>query len=369
MLAYNFQISAGTEAGGWALEGRRKLHAYSSSSPRSTPARINASGGLEHMLLDHIADMFGQRLPRTLLSEFFVSLKTNPFVVLTGAEGTGKAALVEGFARAIVGDEINQFITIGSGHWAQQTSQHRYFADIHERFGSLHFLETLNEAAAPGNLGKVYVVFLKGLYSDELYTYCTQLLRVNADGSKRLALPGLPLAQQPLLPPNIFIVATLHLSQFTAQLDEQVQGTTNLIAFEPTIKAPAQLSQHQLPLPVGYQRILLRSAILDANSAQERLAELLGARELAALQPSPQLIELLQQNGVAPAYKLNADMYRFVANSFDNAGDGLFDRYSALRNARIACDARFIQRILWRLDNPELLHQLAGFLDDRYPIS
>jgi hypothetical protein len=121
-----------------------------------------------------------------------------------------------------------------------------------------------------------------------------------------------------------------------------------------------------LPLPVGYQRILLRSALHDQHVAQVQLTALFSPRELAMLEPSPQLWELLQQNGVGPVFRLDADMQRFIASSFDSAGRGLFDRSNTLRNARIACDARFIQRVLWRLEDPALLQQLAGFLEDRY---
>ncbi|NJM05537.1 hypothetical protein HC891_03980 [Candidatus Gracilibacteria bacterium] len=368
MVAYNFRVSASNEAGGQAVDGRGKLHYYFGGPARSLTARAAATLDLEQTLLDQLVEMFRPALPQTLLTEFFVSLKTNPFVVLTGAEGAGKAALVEGFARSLVGRETNQFITISSGEWAQQTSQQRYFADIHERFGSLHFLEALQEAAAPGNLGKIYIVFLRGLQPDELHTYCSQLLRVEANGTKRLALPGVPLAQQPTLPPNIFIIATLHLSQFTAQLDDHVQRHATLIAFGPTARAPKQLPLPALPLPVGYQRVLLRAVVNHDQVAQDRLWALLSARELSTLQPSPQLWELLQQNGIGPDYRLDADMRRFIANSFDSAGHGLFDRENIIRNARIACDARFIQRILWRLEDPMLRQQLTAFLDDRYPM-
>ena len=49
----------------------------------------------EQQLLAHILDVVqsaGYALPRALVINYYIALKTNPFVILTGAAGQGKRA-------------------------------------------------------------------------------------------------------------------------------------------------------------------------------------------------------------------------------------------------------------------------------------
>jgi hypothetical protein len=363
MIAYNLH-AAGKDADGRANVGQGKSAPAIFSSPLCEgPAyRARQAAGGEQQLISHLSTALGASFPRNFLAAYYVSLKTNPFVVLTGREGAGKAALAAGFASAVVGAESGQFVTIGSDSWARRGSQSHYYRNIHERFGASQFLETLHEAALPESAGKLYLILLKGLTLEELDLYVNRLLHVSPDGERRLALPGLPIAEQPILPPNCFITASLHLPQ-VVPLDQEVLRHAGQIAFSPALRADASLPALPPP-PVGLQRTILASVRHDPATATSRLVDILGRRGLRDLGPSPELARQLLAEGAALSPALRQHILAYVANSFDDEGRGLFVPTDPRRNAQIAYDAQLAQRLLWRIDarRPGMHHRLADTL-------
>jgi hypothetical protein len=354
MLAYDFH-TAGNDDGSEAIEGlegtARRSPALARVPPSTLNFRAHLERGGERQLLDRLQTYLGGFAPRSLLTSYYVSLKTNPFVVITGRAGGGKAAFVDRFATALLGAGNDQFVTIGSGEWAQRSTQRHYYRGIYERFGSARFLDTLHEAALPEHAGKLYLVLLKGMSLDELRFYFTDVLHVGPDGSRHLALMGLSPERRPLLPPNIFITATLHTPRVASGFDERVWRRAGRIDLEPQGESSTtQLPDApQSPAPVGYQRLVLAGAIHDPAEALVRLEQILGRQLAAQLGPSRELSDLLYQNGMLIAPAILSDIAVYVANSFDRDGCGLFDQYDALRNAQIAFDAQLIQRVLWRI--------------------
>lgn len=362
MIAYHFQAD-GSGASGTASVGREQSVQPALSADRCPPYRAQLAGSGEHHLISHLVTALADCFPRSLLVNYYVSLKTNPFVVLTGREGAGKAALAAGFAAALVGRESGQFITIGSDSWARHHSQSNYYRAIHERFGMSQYLEALHEAAAPENLGRVYLVLLKGLTVEALDTYINRLVRLDRRGQRRLALPGVPEQDQPALPPNCFITATLHLPRVATPLDQQVLRHAGQIEFSPELHATATVPTLPLP-PVGLQRVMLGAVCHDPRKARARLNAILGRHWLHNLAPSPTVMRSLRAGGAPIPRELSAEVLLYVANSFDDEGRGLFDPSDPRRNAQLAYDAQIVQRLLWRIDwRRRALHQrLAAVL-------
>ncbi len=360
MIAYSFH-AGGKGAAGSARVGREQHGMCRPFLTGGGPAyRAQQVGGGEQQLVAHLVESLGATFPRTLLVTYYVSLKTNPFVVLTGPEGAGKAALAAGFARAVLGAESGQFITIGSDSWTRHGSQSNYYRGIHERFGASQFLAALHEAAAPESAGKVFLILLKGLTFEELDGYVNRILHVDAHGERRLVLPGVPAAERPVVPPNCFITATLHLSRAATQFDQQVLRHAGQIEFSPDLHVDHTLPELPPP-PVGLQRVMLAASNHDARRARARLTELLGGRAVRTLAPSAAVAARLLAMGAPISRTLREDSLSYVANSFDSDGRGLFDPTNPQHNAQIAYDAQVLQRLLWRAEQPA--HDLSLALD------
>jgi hypothetical protein len=311
--------------------------------------RAQLVGSGEQQLIAQLSDALGASFSRNFLVAYYVSLKTNPFVVLTGREGVGKAALAAGFAAAIVGAESGQFITIGSDRWARRGSQSSYYRGIHERFGASQFAETLQEAAAPENAGKVYLLLLKGLSIEELKGYLNGMLHVGPHGERHMVLPGLAADEQPVVPANCFITATLHLPRVAATIDPEVLRHAAQIEFSPSLHADAPLPLLPPP-PVGLQRVMLAAASHNPRQARTRLDAIIGRGGVKTLGPSAELAALLLEGGVPITRELREETLAYVANSFDGEGQGLFDPQDPRRNAQLAYNAQLVQRVLWRID-------------------
>ena len=372
-----FRGTAGDAAGGPASEGWGKLAPTLGEYTEPPLLRLacrdsegRAAG--EREMLRQIGDAVtraGYGFSRTLVVTYYVALKTNPFVVLTGAEGRGKTEFVQLFAEALVGRDSPQYALITGGSVLPLgANEPRYYRSLQERFSSLRFLELLREAASPGNTGRLYLVCFDALHPSELDYYFASLLRVTSDGETQLNLPGFSYDHLPVVPPNVYITATVNVAEQSYTLSPDVLRHAGLIEFRaPTGPRPsAERLSWTLPPPVGYQRLWLRAAVRDVVASRMRLAAILGASEFSRLRPSERLAQLLWRAGQVLLRPTLNELEMFVANSFDEHGDGLFDSYDRQSNAQIAFDAQVIQRVLWRLrlsDDMELRQDLAAYLD------
>ena len=326
----------------------------------------------EREMLGQISDTVtraGYRFSRTLVVTYYVALKTNPFVILTGAEGRGKTEFVQLFAEALVGRDSPQYaLIVGSSSLPIGTDEPRYYRSLQERFSSLRFLELLREAASPANVGRLFLACFDALHPSELDYYFASLLRVTSDGETQLNLPGFSYDQLPVVPPNVYITATVNVADQNYTLNRDVLRHAGLIEFRTPTSLRPSAEQHSWtpPPPVGYQRLWLRAAARDVAAARARLAAILGIREFSQLRPSEQLTQLLWRAGEVLLRPTLNELEMFVANSFDEHGVGLFDSHDQQSNAQIAFDAQVVQRVLWRLrfsDHLALRHDLAAYLD------
>src|SRR5262245_9567830 len=309
----------------------------------------------EREMLRQISDTItraGYGFSRSLVVTYYVALKTNPFVVLTGAEGRGKTEFVQLFAEALVGRDSPQYALIpGSSVLPLGTDEPHYYRSLQERYSSLRFLELLRDAASPGNLGRLYLVCFDALHPSELDYYFASLLRVSPSGETQLNLPGFAYDRLPIVPPNVYITATVNIAEQNYTLSRDVLRHAGLIEFRaPTGPRPiAERLSWPLPPPVGYQRLWLRAAARDVTVARARLAAILGANEFSWLRPSFGLAQLLWRAGEVLLRPTLNEVEIFVANSFDERGVGLFDPHDQQSNAQIAFDAQVVQRVLSRL--------------------
>jgi hypothetical protein len=380
LIIQNFRSAADDEVGGQADAGRGKLALVPNDRFLTPLARMACRDtrssllGEQHLLNQLLlaVDSSSYPLSRALIINYYVSLKTNPFVILTGPAGQGKTELARVFAEALVGSSGSQYTLISSaGVWPDATGQDRYYRSLQEQFCSWRFLDLLQEAADPSNVGKAYMVCFDALHPAEIEYYFATLLQVTPAGQKRLNFPGFPPDRQPIIPPNVYITATVNTAGQHDNLSRNVLRNAGLIEFRTAHPrdAPAQPAGKPvaaLPPPVGYQRIWLGAALHDPAVARARLVAILGDDCLGRLRCSAELSRLLWRGGLALTSQTLQDVTTYIANSFDERGQGLFAAYDPQLNAQIAFDAQVVQRVLWRLresTDDELRRDLALFLD------
>ncbi len=329
--------------------------------------RDTAAPLTEHHVLAHLAQTLhaaGVSLPPARMIDAYISFKSNPFVVLTGAQGHGKTEFMDLFAASLLGDGSPQYARISGGAgWHGATGEDDYYRHLKERFDTIRFLEVLQEAADPASLGKLYIVCFDGLLPSELDFYFTRMLRITPHGEKRLILPGLADDAQPVIPANVLITATVDRNVWEALSPDVARYAGTMEFATPALTSPI-LAPPCIPA-VGTQRLWLRHAIHNAHTAKQRLITLLGSDALARLRSSNALGKLLWRSGTVLLQRHLRDQLIYVANSFDAAGNGLFDRHDRMRNAQIAFDAQVVQRTLWQLraaDDAILRDDLHAYL-------
>ena len=103
----------------------------------------------------------GFTFPSYRLRSYYVSLKTKPFVILSGVSGTGKTRLAELFAEAMTGHHPKQFQLIPvRPDWNDSSALFGYQNILANRYVSTPFLEIVRTAAQPENRQRAFFVCL-----------------------------------------------------------------------------------------------------------------------------------------------------------------------------------------------------------------
>lgn len=329
-----------------------------SSDPPFTPPLELGRGALqstpvatEYGLLAHIlayGSNAGYAIPPLLIIDYFVALKSSPFVVLFGASGQGKTELARLFAEALVSPFGDQTATVNLGA-AEDGSP---FVGLQQRFGWLRFMEFLELAAAPANAGRVFFLCLDDLSPRDVDAYFSLLVQHPGERAYRLALPGFPEQSRPVVPSNVFLTGTLDAERPTYAFQRTTLTRASFVYVRPEW-LETNIRTHgarQSIAPVGLQRMLLGGAVRSEEEAMARLTGVLGEALLDELaEPPAALAAIMWQAGLTYDHDWWAAMIRMVANSFDSAGRGLFDPHDAQANARFALVFGLARQMLVRL--------------------
>lgn len=316
--------------------------------------RIGSSGLSEQRLLAALAQSYhqvGLNISPSLITTYYVTLKSGVFVTLVGKQGIGKIDFAQTFAHALVGSEQSQYIAIPANmDWLRCTGEGSYYRMVMDRFAAMRFLEVLHEAALPINAQKLFFVFFQRLHPDVIEHFLSKVVAIDSQGIKRLRISGAPVEQQPIIPPNVCMTATVDTPHELSTLNQPALNHAALVNFLPVYEQPTLASPMPAPLPVGYQRIWTQSMISTQEDARQRLNHILGANGFSRLQASPALQAAFWSRGAALYERHRKELTLMIANSFDNKGNGLFHP-NVQQNAQIAYDAYIIQRVLWQLQD------------------
>ncbi|BCG57326.1 McrB family protein [Paenibacillus sp. URB8-2] len=185
--------------------------------------------------------------PEHLIENFYLSLKTKPFVILAGISGTGKTRLVKLFAEALgaTGDN-GQFTLIPVRPDWSDPSDLLGYKDLSGRFKPGPLTEVLVEARKPENQHRPYFICLDEMNLARVEHYFSDLLSVleTQDWQEgKIRTQGLlsPTMLDTLedqakygnlsIPENVFLIGTVNMDETTHPFSKKVLDRANTLEF------------------------------------------------------------------------------------------------------------------------------------------
>ncbi|NUU61087.1 McrB family protein [Paenibacillus agri] len=199
-----------------------------------------------HQIQYHIRRK-GFFFPEHLIENFYLSLKTKPFVILAGISGTGKTRLVKLFAEALgaTGDN-GQFTLIPvRPDWSDPADLLGY-KNLSGWFKQGPLTEVLVEARKPENGHKLYFICLDEMNLARVEHYFSDLLSVletqdwqegkirtqHLISSTMLDKPEDQVKYGSLgIPENVFLIGTVNMDETTHSFSKKVLDRANTLEF------------------------------------------------------------------------------------------------------------------------------------------
>lgn len=178
------------------------------------------------------------------LSNFYLSLKTKPFVILAGISGTGKSKLVKLFAEAVgATSENNQYNLISiKPDWNDSTELLGY-KNLNDEFVSGKLTEIILNASKEENRNKPYFVCLDEMNLARVEYYLSEYLSLletrslNENGTvvTDLIFPKSFSLNEEFrkltIPDNLYVIGTVNMDDTTFAFSRKVLDRANTIEF------------------------------------------------------------------------------------------------------------------------------------------
>jgi 5-methylcytosine-specific restriction enzyme B len=176
----------------------------------------------------------GFTFDKEFVANFYLSLKTKPFVILTGISGTGKTKLAQLFAEAVYESDVENFFKLVpvQPDWTSPRFLLGFFNPLTGKYDMKPFLEILMKAVKDPeyaffvcldemNLAKVeyyFSTFLSAIESDEQ-------IDLHSDNEYKQVPRIIP------VPRNLFFIGTVNIDETTHQFSPKVLDRANTIEF------------------------------------------------------------------------------------------------------------------------------------------
>lgn len=201
---------------------------------------------LLHQIQSHVRRK-GFFFPQHLIENFYLSLKTKPFVILAGISGTGKTRLVKLFAEALGATGNNgQFILIPvRPDWSDPADLLGY-KDLSGRFKPGPLTEVLVEARKPENGHKPYFICMDEMNLARVEHYFSDLLSVletqdwqegKIQTQDLISSTMLDTSEDQVkfgslgIPENVFLIGTVNMDETTHPFSKKVLDRANTLEF------------------------------------------------------------------------------------------------------------------------------------------
>ncbi|WP_346988690.1 DUF3578 domain-containing protein [Bacillus sp. SW7] len=194
----------------------------------------------QQSIIDHVSSYIQSKgffYEKNDLVNFFLSLKTKPFVILSGISGTGKTKIVQWFAESLGATEENgQFTLIPVRPDWSDSSDLLGYVNLQGEFQERPLIKVLE--AADANPNRPYFVVLDEMNLARVEYYFSDFLSVIEsrkwkDG-KIVTSPVLPESitnKHITIPSNVYIIGTVNMDETTHPLSKKVLDRANTIEF------------------------------------------------------------------------------------------------------------------------------------------
>lgn len=309
----------------------------------------------------------GFTFPALAVRDYYIALKTKPFVILSGISGTGKTRLTELIAEALTGNLSGQYLLLPvRPDWTDNTALLGYQNLLTDSYVSTPFLDKLVIAAQPENRERTFFLCLDEMNLARVEYYLSDILSAMETRTHTIPLQGSP-GRTVTLPPNVFLTGSVNVDEATFPFSKKVLDRANTIEFtEVSLRALSPIRPVDLPdIPARErQRLFLTARVADVRAAEERLGILNRAFPTRVTEILTTLNEKLQTRSLQFGYRVRDEAMRYIANSFDAgaSGAGLLLPQDPAANFAAALDLQILQKALPRISGTE--ESLAKLLAD-----
>ena len=286
---------------------------------------------------EHLYDFFnirGYYFSHELLTRYFLSLKTKPFVILTGISGTGKTKIAQVFAEYMCQDDVDRarrivFLPVRPD-WMDSRGLLGYYNLLDEKYHVTPLLRLLIEAA--NHPDKPYFVILDEMNLAKVEQYFSDFLSImesrtteNYQGEP-LVIHGFEVTWAPdgtsipaklHIPPNVFFTGTVNVDESTYMFSPKVLDRANVIEFNEvdlTGYGEGITATNGLALTEPDVRSALLPTDNDAFCAKEDYVKFLGIVS-SKDHPIVSLQNILAKYNLHFGYRVVNEMSRFVCLS------------------------------------------------------
>ncbi|HCX50513.1 MAG TPA: DUF3578 domain-containing protein, partial [Bacillus sp. (in: Bacteria)] len=194
----------------------------------------------QQSIIDHVSSYIQSKgffYEKKDLINFFLSLKTKPFVILSGISGTGKTKIVQWFAESLGATEENgQFTLIPVRPDWSDSSDLLGYVNLQGEFQERPLIKVLENADA--NPNRPYFVVLDEMNLARVEYYFSDFLSVIESrkwkDEKIITSPVLPESitnKHITIPSNVYIIGTVNMDETTHPLSKKVLDRANTIEF------------------------------------------------------------------------------------------------------------------------------------------
>lgn len=321
----------------------------------------------EGELIGHIIRFIrgrGYNYPEYLIKSYYISLKTKPFVILSGYSGMGKTALTRLFAEAISENVEEQYLRIAVlPNWLDDGRLWGFYNPITGRYISTPFLDFLLKAVENPdkpyflcldemNLSRVEYYFFRFISAMESIDRVIHLHSFSGDVRTE---DGRMIPPRVKMPHNFYISGTINVDEASYSLTPKLLDRANVIEF------------HDVDVwgerPEDYDRRL----ILSISMLEGFRKELKPEEKKMVMGTLREMNEMTARYGFPISHRVRREALNYIANS-----RGIYSE-DPKENLKIALDLQVKQRVLTKISgtNPirPLLENLSGYLKDHLPIS